>query len=307
MAFPLASTLSYLLRPSARQQNDTSVAASSNWAERPLELPSGLTLQWLGTAGFALAYQGYVVLIDPYLTRPSARAVFSQKALRPDRELLARHVPRADAVLVGHTHFDHALDIPEIARAHGAKVYGSRSLVRLMQLYELGAQAVEVDAGRVYELGPFRVTFIESLHSKLLLGLKVPSEGELTCDHLDDLRGGRYCCGRVFGIHIAVAGVTLYHQGSANLIEQNIQCGPVDYFLAGIAGRGFTKDYTARVLRALSPRVVIPHHYDNFFLPITGPMGFSLNVNLGGFFEEVGRVSREFELRTLAPLQRIGG
>jgi hypothetical protein len=31
-------------------------------------------------------------------------------------------------------------------------------------------------------------------------------------------------------------------------------------------------------------------------------MGFSLNVNLGGFVEEVRRVSSDFTVRTLAPL-----
>ena len=34
--------------------------------------------------------------------------------------------------------------------------------------------------------------------------------------------------------------------------------------------------------------------------------GFSLNVNLGGFVEEVERVSRDFAIRTLAPLQTAG-
>jgi L-ascorbate metabolism protein UlaG (beta-lactamase superfamily) len=307
MTLPLASLLSYLRSPAARQQNDLSAAQASNFAEHAIDLPRGLSLQWLGTAGFALGHEGYVLLIDPYLTRPSARTVFSRAALRPDRALLARHIPRADAILVGHTHFDHALDIPALARTHGARVYGSRSLVHLMRLHGMADQATCVATGRMYELGPFRVTFIDSVHSKLVLGLKVPSEGELTCDHLDQLRAGCYCCGDVYGIHIEVAGVTLYHQGSADLIEDNIPYRRVDYFLAGIAGRGFSRGYTARALRTLNPRVIVPHHFDNFFLPVDGPSGFSLNVNLGGFLDEVARVSRDFEVRTLTPLQRVEG
>jgi hypothetical protein len=35
-------------------------------------------------------------------------------------------------------------------------------------------------------------------------------------------------------------------------------------------------------------------------------MGFSLNVNFGGFVEEVARVSRDFEVRVLGPLQTLG-
>ncbi len=307
MAIPLASTLDWLLRPRARHANDASAAREANAARLGLDLPRGLTLQWLGTAGFALRYGGFTLLIDPYLSRLSLPTLLRPRALEPDAKELARHVSRADAILVGHTHFDHALDIPWLARRHGCPVYGSRSLANLMGLYGLREQAVEVVPGRVYELGPFEVTFIESLHSKLLLGLKVPSDGELTCDQLDELRGDRYRCGQVYGIHIRAAGVTFYHQGSANLIEERIQHRQVDYFLAGIAGRGFTRNYTARALRALSPRVIVPHHYDNFFLPVEGELGFSLNVNLGGFFEEVARVSRDFQVRTLEPLQVIAG
>jgi L-ascorbate metabolism protein UlaG (beta-lactamase superfamily) len=175
-----------------------------------------------------------------------------------------------------------------------------------MALHGLQQQAVEVELRRRYEIGPFEVTFIESKHSKLMLGLAVPSGGELTCDHLDGLHAGRYRCGQVYGIHIAVAGVSFYHQGSANLIEESIEHRGVDYFLAGIAGRGFTPDYTARILRALQPRYVVPQHYDDFFRPLQAPMGFSFNVNFGGFLDEVRRVSSDFSIHTLQPLQVVG-
>ena len=48
-------------------------------------------------------------------------------------------------VLVGHTHFDHAVDAPALAGRHGAKAYGSESLAHLMRLHGLGDQAVEVE------------------------------------------------------------------------------------------------------------------------------------------------------------------
>ena len=60
-------------------------------------------------------------------------------------------------VLVGHTHFDHAVDAPALARMHQTKAYGSASLVRLMALHGLQEQAVEVATHRAYELGPFAV------------------------------------------------------------------------------------------------------------------------------------------------------
>lgn len=307
MILPLASAIELLLRPGARHANDESALRSLRLAELGADLPRGLSLTWLGTAGFAVEHEGYVLVIDPYVSRPGVERVFNRRPLRPDLARIERCVPKADAILVGHTHFDHALDVPAMARLRGAKVYGSRSLARLMGLYGLEGQAVVVEPARVYALGPFEVTFIESVHSKLLLGLSVPMGGELTCDHLDDLHGGAYRCGQVYGIHVRVAGRSFYHQGSANLLEDRVRHHDVDYFLAGISGRGFTVDYTARVLRALSPRFVIPHHFDDFFRPVDAKLGFSLNVNLGGFVEEVARVSKDIAVRTLEPLQTARG
>jgi L-ascorbate metabolism protein UlaG (beta-lactamase superfamily) len=307
MTLPLSSVLEWLRAPDARQVNDRSVFRESNARRVGLELPGGLELEWLGTAGFRLAYEGVHVLIDPYVTRPNLLRVLARQPLRPDTDRIATTIAKADAILMGHTHFDHALDAPAIAHRSGAKVYGSSSSTRLMALHGLGHLAVHVVPRTVYPIGPFEVTFVESVHSKLLAGLKVPFEGELTCDSLDDLRGSAYRCGQVYGIHIAVAGVTFYHQGSADLLDDCVIHRNVDYFLCGIAGRGFTQDYAARALSRLSPRVVVPHHFDDFFRPLGSTMGFSLNVNLGGFFDEVHRVSRDVHVCTLETLQTWKG
>lgn len=299
MSIPIASALRALLAPGVRHRNDTSTFADLSVQRHPEPLPPGLSLEWLGTAGFRLRYEGFDLLIDPYVSRPGLLRTLGRAPLCASEPLVARHVGSADAVLVGHTHFDHALDVPLISRMYGAKVYGSSSLRKLMSLHGIGDRAVEVLPGKVLPVGPFEVTFVASLHSPLLGGLAVPTDGEFTCDHLDALRGSAYRCGQIFGIHVAVAGTTFYHQGSANLLDDRLLHRNVDYFLCGIAGRGFTPRYVERVLRRLSPKVVIAHHFDDFFRPLDARMGFSLNVNLGGFVEEVRRVSADFRVRTL--------
>ena len=296
-----------LLNRPGRHRNDASTVDEFRWPETDPALPSGLELQWLGTAGFRLAYEGTTVLIDPYLTRPSLRSSVRRRPLRASPAAVERYVQDADAVLVGHTHFDHAMDVPAIAVAHGCPVYGSPSLGHLMGLHGLAAQAVGVEPGRIYEIGPFEVTFVPSRHSRLLLGLKVPADGELTCDCLDDLGMGAYRCGEVYGIHIAVGGATFYHQGSADLDEDEIRHRGVDVFLAGIAGRMYTPRYVDRILRLLDPTVVVPQHHDDFFRPLSDPMGFSFNVNYGGFVEDVLRVNPDITVRSLDQLQTVTG
>ena len=211
-------------------------------------------------------------------------------------------------MLVGHTHFDHAVDAPAIARRTGCQAYGSESLLNLMALHGLAERAVVVEPYRSYELGPFEVCFTPSVHSKLLLGLAVPYDGELSCEHLDALSPGAYRCGQVWGISIAVAGVRFYHQGSANLLDEAIRERDVDVFLAGVAGRGFTDDYWRRILPRLNPRAVVPTHYDNFFRPLGQELEFVANVQLAGLPERDRRRQPRDRARRAPPLRsrRVG-
>lgn len=259
-----------------------------------LGLPSGLLIEWLGVSGFRISYGGASLLIDPYVSRVGWRSLLLRRAVRPDMAMLDRYVAVEEpvvGVLVGHTHFDHAMDAPALARRFGCATYGSASLAHLMRLHGLGAQAVEVEPQRAYELGPFVVRFVPSRHSKLILGRRVPFDGEFTCDQLDGLWPGAYRCGQVWGIRIEVAGTSLYHQGSPDLDDDALGVEPVDVFLAGVGGRSVTPRYWERVLSKLDPRVVVPTHYDNFFRPLGRELGLVRNVKLASVPGEVGAVS----------------
>lgn len=268
----------------------------------PLGLPAGLEIVWLGVSGYRLTYEDVSLFIDPYVSRVPLRSMLLRRTALPDRELIDRYARAPGAVagiLVGHTHFDHAVDAPALAKRHAAKAYGSASLVHLMELHGLADHAVEVVPHRAYELGPFVVRFVPSRHSKLLLGRKVPMDGPLTCEHLDGLAPGAYRCGAVFGIRIEVAGISLYHQGSADLDDAELAHAPVDVFLAGVAGRQVTPRYWERVLPKLDPRVIVPTHYDNFFSPLGREQDLIRKVRLADVPDEVRGVARDAEVAAL--------
>ena len=244
LAHHIASFARFAAARGERERDDAD--AMRELAAGRLELASGLELEWLGVAGYRLSFEGQTLYIDPYLSRVPLVSVIRRTPALADpalHERFLRTPGRVVGVLVGHTHFDHAIDVPAIARRYQCAAYGSSSLVQLMRLHGLAERVVEVQPGHPYELGPFVVTFVPSLHSKLLLGFAVPFDGELTCEHLDALAPSAYRCGQVWGIHIEVAGMTFYHQGSANLIDEALCHSGVDVFLAGIAGRSFTPDY----------------------------------------------------------------
>jgi L-ascorbate metabolism protein UlaG (beta-lactamase superfamily) len=289
----------------SRLRNRGDRGALADLEARPLDVPPGLEIQWLGVSGYRLAYQGKSLYIDPYLSRVPLRSLLLRRQAIPDPASLDRFLPASDdcvGVLVGHTHFDHAVDAPAVAERFDCSAYGSGSLVTLMSLHGLANRAVEVEPHRPYELGPFTVTFVPSVHSKLLLGLAVPYSGELTCEHLDALHPGAYACGQVWGIRIEVAGISLYHQGSANLIDDEVPAGGVDVFLAGVAGRNFTERYWERILPKLDPAVVVPTHYDDFFVPLDEDLDLIGNARVGDVPDEVGAVSRDANVTALPRL-----
>ncbi len=301
----LADFARFVATKGTQERHDAQALADLE--RRALDLPRGLELEWLGVSGYRITFESHTLFVDPYVSRVSLAALLRRQPALADGMLIDRFIGRPDnvvGVLVGHTHFDHAVDAPAIARRFSCPAYGSTSLTNLMVLHGLGHLARTVAPYEAYELGPFTVSFVPSAHSKLVLGLAVPFDGELTCDHLDGLSPGAYRCGQVWGIHIEVAGKTFYHQGSANLIDDAIRHRNVDYFLSGVAGRGFTRDFWPRILRRLEPKTIVPTHYDDFFRPLSDPMGFTTNVNLAQVPDEIARVSADFDV---AALPLLGG
>ncbi len=264
---------------------------------------SGVKVTWLGTAGFALEHAGTTVLIDPYLTRASIPKLALSK-LEPDLRAIAAHAPRADAIILGHTHFDHALDAPVIAKRDGALVLGSRSaaaLCRATGVPEAQVRDVERPFGSppvVVEVGPFRLRFVPSAHSKLALG-KVPFPGEIEdCDDVP-MRAERYKCGAVFAVEIQVAGRTLVHLGSAEITRPDFEKGEPDLVMLCAAGWTSSRDLPERVTRALSPKAVLLSHWDDFFRPLEREVRVLPAMRVPTLAERLRKASRDTRVGTL--------
>ena len=97
------------------RSGDDDAQAASEIEGRPLELPDGLEVVWLGVSGYRLTYEGVSIFIDPYVSRVPLRSLLLRRRALPDPAMIDRY---ADApgevagILVGHTHFDHAVDAP---------------------------------------------------------------------------------------------------------------------------------------------------------------------------------------------------
>ena len=267
-----------------------------------------IRVTWLGTAGFSIEHDGTTVLIDPYLTRASIPSLLAAP-LRSDPAAVARHAPRADAIVAGHTHFDHVLDVPAIARATGARVFGSRSCAALCQSAGVpDPQVVDVESamrGEPHraEVGPFSLRFIPSVHSAFLLG-RIPFPGDISdCDQLP-LRTHRYRCGAVFGVELRVADKTLYHLGSADLLDARAPRN-IDLLLMCVAGWTTTPRFTDRVMRAFTPRAILLSHWDNFLSPMSAGAQMLPAMQLPRLVEGLTRVDPSVRIGALPLLGSV--
>jgi hypothetical protein len=116
------------------------------------------SLDWLGCATFRLTLDDLVVFLDAYIDRVPAA---------PPVGLSVADVMRADAVLVGHSHFDHLWGAERIAKQTGARVVGSHETVRLVR--DAGVpeeRCVAVTGGERIVLGAgVTARVLPSLHS----------------------------------------------------------------------------------------------------------------------------------------------
>jgi L-ascorbate metabolism protein UlaG (beta-lactamase superfamily) len=110
----------------------------------------GLALRHLGAAGWEISDGERVILLDPYLSRLRITGQFgthttppvagdTRRVFGPDDELVGdeaavdAHITRADFILHSHSHFNHTIDMPYIARKTGATVIGTESTINLMR------------------------------------------------------------------------------------------------------------------------------------------------------------------------------
>ncbi len=115
-----------------RPQDGTGVVCSGPDAGPPVEVT------YLRTAG-VLFRRGTrdVVMTAPFYSNPSFWSVGLGQRIAANAELIERHVPDVGdvkAILVGHAHYDHLMDVPEIASSHApsALVYGNRTAINLV-------------------------------------------------------------------------------------------------------------------------------------------------------------------------------
>jgi len=112
---------------------------------------------YLGISGILVRYRGAALLTAPFFSKPVLKRVALSMIpsgptsfhMTPDTTLIERFLPasadNASAILVGHGHYDHLLDVPYIAthRAKSARIYGGPSIRHML----MGDSSLRIHGG----------------------------------------------------------------------------------------------------------------------------------------------------------------
>lgn len=271
---------------------------------RPAPVPTSevgqgaVAFTFLGTAGFTVAHHDRTFVLDPYLTRVSLLRTFLGR-LSPNAALLRAHIPHADEVLVGHSHYDHALDAPLLCQQTGARLLGSTATMHIGEAAGLEArQCVEVLPGDVVPCGAASVRGWRSRHGKAFLG-RVPFPGDIPAPPPWPPRVGDLRHGQVLSWELNLGGLRVLHVDSADFYEEELP--EADVLLLCAVGRQYRQDYTKILMDRVKPRVVIPCHWDDFSTPIGAVPRQLPGVDVEGFCDEISAGGARPVV--LAPLQ----
>lgn len=158
-----------------------------------------VVVQYLGVGGVLITHGDDVVLTAPLYSNPNLLEFLMDHEVRTDTALVDKLLPagaaKAKAIVVGHSHYDHLMDVPYVALhgAKGAKIYGSETTRHLLaeilpDLKKVGSDVVALDGqahdphrqqGEWVDVSPtIRLMAILSEHSDQtaanLLGVSLP-------------------------------------------------------------------------------------------------------------------------------------
>jgi L-ascorbate metabolism protein UlaG (beta-lactamase superfamily) len=256
-----------------------------------------LSIRWFGTAAYRLEYAGKVLWIDPWFSRQGLLALLVG-VIEPVSEEIDKYLDRADSIAVGHSHYDHAADLPYIAPKTGAVVYASDSTANVLRACATNeGQTRVVTGGDSVDEGPFKITFVSSAHGSFMG--RIPSDFDIGPDIQFPRKAMEYGHGEVFGLLVEVAGYRIYHKGSAAIVEESEAEVRADLLLLGLSLRTDTKRFVHRMVEMIDPGILMPMHYDYFFRPLSKGLRLMPGTRFGQAVDEARDAKPEIRIVTL--------
>lgn len=216
---------------------------------------------WLGVGAIILEDDHNTLMFDPSFTTPSIFSILGITDFRSDTTLVKEilntyRIKKIDGVFVTHTHYDHVIDAPEVARLSGATLYGDVNLERIAKAY-----GVKVSPYSQAQIGKFKVSAYERHHSKIFQWLDF-LPGEVPEDFSFSFYD--YKLGKAW-VYI------IEHEEGNILIDDSpgettgLPLLKIQVVFQGIANRADDNEVLDGHVKTYHPKKFIPIHFDNFF------------------------------------------
>lgn len=240
----------------------------------PTVCTQGIQARFFGTTTIAFNDGKNTLLTDGFFSRPNPFKLlflpFSSDEKRITQGLAAGNITTIDALLVSHSHHDHAMDSGLVAQKTGAMVYGSRSVAQIVK-----GQNFPMDRFRIIQdgdsakFGDFKVTFYETPHSGKVhntQGIDHPLHPPAT---LHD-----YKLDKNYSFYIEHGTNTMLIVPSGNYTPGKFSQIKADVVFLGVGGMRhqpdeFIETYWNEVVKSTGAKKVILIHWDNFTKPLT--------------------------------------
>ncbi|WP_111657391.1 MBL fold metallo-hydrolase [Isoalcanivorax indicus] len=283
--------------------------------------PAPLQVTWLGTATVLVTDGENAIMTDGFFSRQSLLSVASGP-VEPDLERIGEGLETAgvqqlDAVVVLHSHYDHAMDAPEVARRTGALLVGSESTANVGRGWRLPESSIHVpDVGEVLRFGHFELELVPSAHVPMLpMVARLTGHGKTIDEPLVPPASiSAWKEGQSYALMLRHPQGNLLIQGSAGFVGGELQGQSADIALLSTGSLGRQSDdyqrrYFEEMVLTTGAHTVIPMHWDDFFTVLdhdTHPLGPLLD-NFHGAMEGLKRHSREHDraFHMLRPLDRF--
>ncbi len=266
---------------------------------------TAVTVRFAGTTTLLFSDGETAWMVDGWFSRPGPLRLLLGE-IAPDldaigRGLAAMKVDKLSAVFPVHSHYDHAMDSPEVARRTGAVLLGSPSTANIGRGWGLPESQIRVVADRQpITLGKFVITPIESQHFQFpnpTVREQVLGTPSIASPLVPPARALDYRVGRAYVLHVSHPRGSWLITGSAGFVEGALEGLRADVVFLGVGALGsqtekYREGYWRESVLAVAPSRVIPVHYDSLTAPLEG--AFRGQVAALALVEGSGEATLEF-------------
>lgn len=237
----------------------------------------GLSVAFFGTSTVLISDGKNAILTDGFLSRPSwlqlVFATLQSNTEEIDFALGSARVEKVDAILVAHSHHDHAMDSGLVAQKTNAIVYGSESTLNIARGQKTPETQLRlIKTGQPWEAGGFKITAFETPHSPEPINV-----GDIDRPLDAPARLSAYKLGANFSFLLEHRLGNVLIVPSANY-KPHVFDGvhaPVVVLGIGLLGKQsaeFTERYWNEVVRKTGAKLVLPVHWDDFARSLREPL-----------------------------------